>query len=145
MYLFFGMFLCVHRSMQMTVLKRVKSGEDWVQWFFLSKWRKIQNIFVVLFLFKRKFFLTVCCNMSLKLWRCIPHVKYSVVTMWTDVLTTEFTWTWVHLNHLWLVRLYKLFIFIDIVITIHAREHVVSPTFSGECLWHRRYASISVL
>ena len=145
MYLFFGMFLCVHRAMQMTVLKRVKSGEDWVQWFFLSKWRKIQNIFVVLFLFKRKFFLTVCCNMSLTLWRCIPHVKYSVVTMWTDVLTTEFTWTWVHLNHLWLVRLYKLFIFIDIVITIHAREHVVSPTFSGECLWHRRYASISVL
>ncbi len=28
MYLFFGMFLCVHRSMQMTVLKRVKTGSS---------------------------------------------------------------------------------------------------------------------
>ena len=29
--------------------------------------------------------------MSFKLWRCIRHVKYSVVTMWTDVLTTKLT------------------------------------------------------
>ena len=49
------------------------------------------KIFLLFYFCSNENFPSLYAAMSFKLWRCIPHDKYTVVTMWTDVLTTEFT------------------------------------------------------